>query len=108
MLWQFATQALPLMVLGAGSSIFGSLLDSVLGATVQFSGYCSERQRMVSKPGPTVEKVSGVNFLSGNAVNFVAAVTTALVCYYGCVVLSLPTGGAVRVGPWGPLFNFCI
>ena len=55
----------------------------VLGATVQFSGYCSERKKMVSKPGPTVTKVSGLNFLSNSMVNFVSAVTCALILYYG-------------------------
>ena len=66
---QFAAQW-PVLVIGLGAGLVGSLIDSLLGATIQFSGYCSERRRMVSKPGPTVTKVSGLNFLSNSAVNF--------------------------------------
>ena len=52
---QFAAQW-PVLVIGLGAGLVGSLIDSLLGATIQFSGYCSERRRMVSKPGPTVTK----------------------------------------------------
>lgn len=88
-LLEFAAQW-PVLAIGAGSGVFGSLLDSVLGATVQFSGYCSERKKMVSKPGPTVTRVSGLNFLSNSMVNFVSAVTCALILYYGTVFAGLP------------------
>lgn len=80
----------PVLVIGAGAGLVGSLLDSLLGATVQFSGYCSERGRMVSKPGPTVEKISGLNFLSNSMVNFVSACTCAVVLYYGTIYAGLP------------------
>ena len=86
---QFAAQW-PVLVIGAGAGIIGSLLDSVLGATVQFSGYCSERKKMVSVPGPTVTRVSGLNFLSNSAVNFVSAATCALLLYYGTIFAGLP------------------
>lgn len=89
LLLAFAAQW-PVLVIGAGAGVFGSLLDSVLGATVQFSGYCSERKKMVSKPGPTVTRVSGWNVLSNSMVNFVSAVTCALIVYYGTVFAGLP------------------
>ena len=86
---RFAAQW-PVLVVGLGAGLAGSLLDSLLGATVQFSGYCSERERMVSKPGPTVTRVSGLNFLSNSMVNFVSAVTCAVALYYGAIWLGLP------------------
>ena len=48
---RFAAQW-PVLVVGLGAGLAGSLLDSLLGATVQFSGYCSERERMVSGRDP--------------------------------------------------------
>lgn len=86
---RFAAQW-PVLVVGLGAGLAGSLLDSLLGATVQFSGYCSERERMVSKPGPTVTRVSGLNFLSNSMVNFVSAVTCAVALYYGAIWFGLP------------------
>lgn len=86
---QFAAQW-PVLVIGLGSGLVGSLMDSLLGATIQFSGYCSERRRMVSKPGPTVTKTSGLNFLSNSAVNFVTASLCALILYYGTIFAGIP------------------
>ena len=86
---RFATQW-PVLAIGTGAGIVGSLVDSGLGATVQFSGYCSERKRMVSAPGPSVRRVSGVNFLSNSMVNFVSAVLCATVLYFGTIAAGLP------------------
>ena len=86
---KFAAQW-PVLVIGLGAGVVGSLMDSVLGATIQFSGYCSERRRMVSKPGPTVTRTSGLNFLSNSAVNFVTASLCALILYYGTIFAGIP------------------
>lgn len=86
---QFAAQW-PVLVIGLGAGLVGSLMDSLLGATIQFSGYCSERRRMVSKPGPTVTRTSGLNFLSNSAVNFVTASLCALILYYGTIFAGIP------------------
>ncbi|KAH9307209.1 hypothetical protein KI387_035120 [Taxus chinensis] len=68
------------------AGFFGSVVDSILGATVQYSGFCAVRKKVIGKPGPTVKKITGENILSNNGVNLVAIVLTALatsaVCLY--------------------------
>jgi hypothetical protein len=51
----------------------------MLGATVQYSGFCSVKDKVVSKPGPTVSRISGCEVLSNSAVNLVSASITAVV-----------------------------
>ncbi len=64
----------------------GSVLDSVLGATLQYSGYNEETGRVTSKMGPRIRHISGLPFLSNNAVNVVSASLTSLLTSLAAVV----------------------
>ena len=79
------TSQLPVVLVGGVAGLFGSVVDSLLGATVQYSGYSDKLGKVVSKPAPGVRHISGVDILDNHAVNFVSSLITALVvpavCY---------------------------
>ena len=71
-----ALQLLPfhsVVLLCVVCGVAGAVADSVLGATLQFTGWDTRRKVVVARPGEGVVRVSGVGVLSNDAVNLLAS-----------------------------------
>jgi len=76
----------PVLKLAFCAGLFGSMVDSLLGALCQYSGYCSLRKKIVSQPSRSTNYISGSDVFDNDQVNFLSslimAVLTPIVAYY--------------------------
>ena len=71
-----------IVIIAGIAGLLGSLIDSLLGATVQYSGYSEEIKKVVGAPGADVKHISGCNIIGNHAVNFFSALLTGMVVLY--------------------------
>jgi uncharacterized membrane protein len=76
---QGAPSQFPIILLGGVAGLFGSVVDSFLGATCQFSGQTADGF-IVEDPNEAVKKISGkFKILNNHSVNLVSSVVTAVI-----------------------------
>lgn len=68
----------PIIMVGGLAGLVGSIVDSILGATLQFSGFNRETGKMVEAPGENVEWISGIRFLDNHSINLFSSLIMAL------------------------------
>ncbi|XP_058464060.1 transmembrane protein 19 [Malaya genurostris] len=68
----------PIIVFGGIAGLLGSIVDSILGATVQYSGI-NTSGKIVERPGKNVRHISGVRILDNHSVNLISSIITGLI-----------------------------
>ncbi|XP_072309949.1 transmembrane protein 19 [Eucyclogobius newberryi] len=69
----------PVLVYGGVAGLLGSMLDSFLGANMQYSGFDSSIGKVVSYESATTRHICGKPILDNNAVNLFSSVLIALI-----------------------------
>ncbi|XP_040029176.2 transmembrane protein 19 isoform X1 [Gasterosteus aculeatus] len=69
----------PIVVYGGVAGLVGSLLDSFLGAHMQYSGYDASIGKVVNYQSATTRRICGKPILDNNAVNLFSSVLVALI-----------------------------
>ncbi|CAL8405553.1 unnamed protein product [Arctogadus glacialis] len=69
----------PIILYGGVAGLLGSLLDSFLGANMQYSGFDSSVGKVVSYESMTTRHISGKPVLDNNAVNLFSSLLVALI-----------------------------
>lgn len=67
----------PIIIVGAVGGFYGSILDSILGATLQYSGL-NESGQVVEHPGKGIKHICGRQILDNHSVNLLSSIGVAL------------------------------
>ncbi|XP_055626328.1 transmembrane protein 19 isoform X2 [Toxorhynchites rutilus septentrionalis] len=67
----------PIIVFGGVAGLLGSIVDSLIGATLQYSGIDASG-KIVERPGKNVRHISGVRILDNHSVNLISSIITGL------------------------------
>ncbi|XP_068633477.1 transmembrane protein 19 [Battus philenor] len=76
-LWLYAPPQWPIILFGAFAGFFGSLVDSILGATLQYSGL-DKTGKIVAHSNQAVKHISGKNILDNHSVNLISTIVMGL------------------------------
>lgn len=68
----------PIVLYGAVAGFLGSILDSYLGATMQYSGFDEDSGMVINHITPNAKHISGKPILDNNAVNLFSTILIAL------------------------------
>ncbi|XP_039260359.2 transmembrane protein 19-like [Styela clava] len=86
------SQQWPIIFTGMISGLFGSFIDSLFGATLQYSGFNDITKKISNSPGQDVRWISGVNIMDNHAVNaitcFISGFTAPVIFRIICLVLT--------------------
>ncbi|XP_018367319.1 PREDICTED: transmembrane protein 19 [Trachymyrmex cornetzi] len=75
---QLAAPQWPIIIVAAFGGLFGSILDSILGATLQYSGV-DEKGIIVERPGKGVKHICGKQILDNHSVNLLSTIGITLI-----------------------------
>lgn len=66
----------PIIVLAITCGLLGSIIDSILGATVQYSGCDKKTGKIVEEPGDGIVRICGRRWLDNHSVNLLSTLIT--------------------------------
>lgn len=69
----------PVIIIGLFAGFFGSVIDSLIGATLQYSGIDTKTGKVVETPAEGVHHISGIRLFDNHSVNLLSTLMTALI-----------------------------